>query len=134
MRAGSRSRRAHFEHAFREDEPAELGLRLEDLKISPACIPVAPPTVRSLAIWVSLDAHVLQIGDVELLALSGGAAGFGGSGFTASGWRFWLRRFGSGVDLGGVETRPARCCCRLAGAGRLGLLGMRLLNMSAEVE
>ena len=60
----------HFEHAFREDEPALLGLRLQDLEDQ---LLLAHPgraadgqVLRDLR--ELLDAHVLQIGDVQPLA------------------------------------------------------------------
>ena len=64
----------HFEHAFREDEAALLGLRLQDLEDQLLLAHAGRAgdghvlgDLREL-----LDAHVLQIGDVQ--AFAGGAA------------------------------------------------------------
>ena len=73
----------HFQHAFREDEPALLGLGLQDLKDQ--LLLAHPGRAGHLEILGDLrevlDRHLLQLGDVEarLLALVQGVFGrFGG--------------------------------------------------------
>ena len=60
----------HFEHAFREDEPALLGLRLEDLEDQLLLAHAGGAgDVQVLGdLGELLDAHVLQLGDVQALA------------------------------------------------------------------
>ncbi len=79
----------HFEHAFREDEPAQLGLRLENLEnqllLAHARGAGHLQILRHLR--QVLDGHLFQVGDVEtgLLAFLQRVFGcFGGD--------VWLRR------------------------------------------
>ena len=67
----------HLEHAFREDEAALLGLRLQDLEdqILLAHAGRAGDVQVLGDLRELLDAHVLQIGDVEALARAPGRRG-----------------------------------------------------------
>ncbi len=68
----------HFEHAFREDEPALLGLRLEDLEDQLLLAHAGRAGDLEILgdLGEVLDAHLLQLGDVEagLLASRSAAA------------------------------------------------------------
>ena len=100
--------RQDFEHAFREDEAALFGLRLQDLKnqllLAHAGRAGHAHVLRDLR--ELLDAHVLQIGDVQSFAgTSGRRRGLGRV----------LRRLGCYrcFRRGGIRSRfaPARGAC-----------------------
>ena len=111
-RGGTESVRQHLEDALGEDEPALLGLRLEDLEIS-SCLrmPVAPATVRSLAIcvscWMLLSLRSLMSSPRPRWPSSG--AGLGGIlSAGLSGGLLWLIAVGLELMKGLIE-RTAVC-------------------------
>ena len=96
----------HFQHAFGEDEPAQLGLRLQDLEDQILLAHAAEAgDVEVLGdLGELLNAHVLQIVDVQPVAL---AAAFAGG------------RLG---DVGGHRVGGFGNAVAAAGGGRLPLV------------
>ena len=119
----------HFEHAFREDEAALLGLRLQDLEdqllLAHAGRAGDGQVLRDLR--ELLDAHVLQIGDVQALLRRRRR---GGCGAAAAARRLGPACVGSagvvrgarrlGVAGSGVAVRRRRGAPRVAWHGRSG--------------
>jgi hypothetical protein len=90
--------RQHLEHAFGEDEPALLCLRLEDLKNQLLFAHAG----RSDHVQVLgdrrelLDAHLLELGDVQPRAAA---------------LRRWSRRlWGAAPDAASMSARSSSCC------------------------
>ena len=117
----------HLEHAFREDEAALLGLRLEDLEDQLLLAHAGRAgDVQVLGdLRELLDAHVLQLGDVQALAAAAAVL----PGCAALAWRRrrcgW-RRLAAGAAAGAAGL-PAGLE-RAAGAlrGGAGAVGRRL--------